>query len=94
METLLYGIIGGAFAELLGLFKLRHRAPSRFPVWLKSWLYWSLTVSMILAGGALAVIYTKAGIELNPLIAVNIGASAPLIIGTFVSQTPQVGKID
>lgn len=53
MGIFLYGIIGGAFAELLGLFKLRHQAPSEFPAWLKSPFYWIVTVCMVLAGGVL-----------------------------------------
>ena len=28
-EAFLYGLVGGMFAELLGLFKLRHQAPGK-----------------------------------------------------------------
>jgi len=94
IHTFLYGIVGGLFAELLGLFKLRRQATSDFPQWIKSIFYWIVTLCMIFAGGVLCIIYTKAGIELNPLIALNIGASAPLIIGSIVSHAPQVGRID
>lgn len=90
----LYGIAGGALAELLGLFKLRHQARKDLPIWLKSPFYWIVTLLMILAGGFIVIIYIKAGIVLNPLIAVNIGASAPLIIGAMTSQIPDVRKID
>lgn len=96
LEGFIYGIFGGVLAELLGLFKLRHEAKESLPVWLKSLFYWVLTVFMILAGGGLVVIYLKSNISLSALVAVNIGASAPLIIGTFVSQIPKasMGRVD
>ena len=90
------GVFGGVLAELLGLFKLRRESPETFPEWMKSVFYWSITVLMILAGGGLVVIYLRSGLSLSALIAVNIGASAPLILGTLVSQTPSasMGRID
>ncbi len=89
----LYGILGGFLAELFGLFKLRQQAPKDLPVWLKSPFYWVVTVAMIAAGGLLVTVYLKSGIDLKPIIAVNVGASAPLIIGTLVAQTPSL-KVD
>jgi hypothetical protein len=94
LEGFLYGLLGGAFAELLGIFKLRREV--NLPPWMRSPFYWVITVLMILAGGGLVVVYLKSDFSLNALIAVNIGASAPLIIGTFVSQVPRpsLGRID
>ena len=99
MEMLIgfsYGMLGGFFAVLLGLFQLRKQAPDVLPQFLKSWFYWTITLLMILAGGGLVVIYLKSDIPLKPILAVNIGASAPLLIGTFVAQTPSIppGKIN
>jgi len=87
-EGFLYGVLGGFLAELLGLFRLRQQAPGTLPLWLKSWFYWFVTVLMMLAGGVLVVIYLQSGIAIQPILAVNVGASAPLIIGSLVSQTP------
>ena len=47
---------------------------------------------MILAGGGLVVVYIKSKFTLNALLAVNIGASAPLIIGALASQVPRAGR--
>lgn len=96
LDGFLYGVFGGFLAELLGLFKLRHQAIGSFPVWIKSPFYWIITILMILAGGILVVVYLKSAFAFSALIAVNIGASAPLIIGTLISQTPQppIGKIN
>ncbi len=90
-EYFLYGTIGGILAELLGLYKLRTQAPAAFPSYLRSVFYWIITFGMILAGGVLVWIYVKSGLEMKPIIAVNIGASAPLIIGSLMQpKTPEI----
>lgn len=90
------GVLGGCFAELLGLFKLRTLARDARPEYLRSWFYWFVTSLMVLAGGLLVVIYLLSDIPLKPILALNVGASAPLLIGTFVSQAPAVlpGRTD
>ena len=95
-EGFLYGMFGGFLAELLGLFKLRRQTLASLPEWLKSPFYWLVTGMMIFAGGVLVAVYLKSKIPLNPLLAVNVGASAPLIIGSFVEQTPPIspGRTD
>jgi hypothetical protein len=71
-----YGVLGGLFAELLGLFKLRTLAAPEF---LRSPFYWIVTVLMIVAGGILVVIYLASDIPLKPM-----------LIGSFISQnTPE-----
>ncbi len=86
-----YGTLGGIFGELLVLFELRRQAPKDLPQWLTSWFYWAVTLSMSAAGGLLAIIYLESDISLKPILAVNVGASAPLILRMFVSQTPSIG---
>ena len=84
------GVLGGLFGELLNLFKLRQQPINLLPVWVKSPWYWTLTLLMIASGGGLVVIYLKSNIPLAPILAVNIGASAPLIMGTLVAQAPAI----
>jgi hypothetical protein len=93
MNGFLFGILGGFLAELLGLFRVRQQRPQDLPSWVRSPFYWVVTILMIAAGGVLVVVYMKSGIDLKPIIAVNVGASAPLIIGTLVAQTPPL-RID
>jgi len=45
---------------------------------------------MILSGGGLVAIYLKSNIQVAPILAVNIGASAPLILGTLIAQVPAI----
>jgi hypothetical protein len=93
MNGFLFGVLGGFLAELFELFKVRQQPRQDLPLWLKSPFYWVVTLLMIAAGGLLVVVYMKSGIDLKPIIAVNVGASAPLIISTLFAQTPSL-KID
>jgi peptidoglycan/LPS O-acetylase OafA/YrhL len=89
-----WGLLGGFIAELLGWFKLRHQ--DDLPQWSRNWLYWIPTLVMILMGGALVVAYQRSDFKINAIMAINVGASAPLILGSLISQTPHIspGKID
>jgi hypothetical protein len=77
------GTFGGFIAEAVRWYKIRES--KNYPSYIKSPLYWLSTLVMIFIGGFLASLY---GIDqVNALLAVNIGASAPLIITTIVSTT-------
>jgi len=58
------------------------------PVYARSPLYWGLTAVIVLAGGMLAVAYAASGQRLGPLLALNVGASAPLIIQGLAASAP------
>jgi hypothetical protein len=45
---------------------------------------------MLLSGGVLVVIYMKSNIAVAPILALNVGASAPLILGSLVAQAPAI----
>jgi len=95
IEGFLFGVLGGVLVEALGLYNLRKDYPDVCPKWLKSKFYWSITVIMVLIGGGLVDIYLLSNMTLNPWLAVNVGASAPLILGTVTSQAPDVSpRID
>jgi len=84
-EGFLFGLFGGILAELLGLFRLRQQAP---PDFLKNKFYWLTTVLMVCAGAGLVAVYLRSGMSLTPILAVNIGASGPMIISSLVGQAP------
>lgn len=95
-EGFLWGVLGGIFAELLGWFKLRHQAPDDLPIQMKTLYYWIVTVGMILAGGILVIAYLRSDVKVNAIMALNVGASAPLILGALINQSPPIspGRID
>src|SRR5205823_5819585 len=83
-EGFLCGLIGGAFAELAGWFKLRTASKTDRPAYLTDKFYWVITTLMVFAGGVLVAIYIRSEMgTIKPILAVNIGASAPLIIQTL-----------
>jgi hypothetical protein len=45
---------------------------------------------MAAAGGVLVFAYLKTGATLNPLIAINLGISAPLLLKTLSAQVPPI----
>jgi len=88
-ETIVWGLAGGIIAELLSLFEIRRTLPSEWPHWLKSKGYWSITTGMILAGAMLVLAYERSGMKLSALVAMNVGASAPLVLRQFTSAVPR-----
>jgi hypothetical protein len=85
------GFAGGFAAEILALYELRHNVTSELPVYLKSPFYWTISIVMAVIGGGLTCLY---GIgEVQALLAVNIGASAPLILRSLFSAVPAKTKI-
>ena len=91
MEVLL-GLAGGAAAEILQWFRLRKELHRGVPDWARHWLYWLITLVMVGFGGLLVFIYQASNVEISPIIAFNIGASAPLILETLIGQAPQARR--
>jgi hypothetical protein len=80
----LLGLVGGGLAELLKWYELR--TSTNLPTYSHSPLYWIITILMAAAGGFLAVIY---GIDATkPLLAVNIGLTAPLVLKGLAALNP------
>jgi hypothetical protein len=77
-ETFLWGFFGGIGAELTVLFGVRQQFPSRFPHWVRSRAYYLIVVVMALVGGILALAYVRSGTRLTAILAIQVGASAPL----------------
>ena len=88
MEVIL-GLAGGVAAEMLQWFKVRKELHRGIPDWARHWPYWVITVAMVGFGGLLVFIYQASKVEISPIIAFNIGASAPLILETLIGQVPQ-----
>lgn len=82
----LLGIVGGGLAELLKWYQLRE-SPN-LPTYATSPVYWIVTGLMILAGGVLALVQ---GVDATkPLLALNVGISAPLILKGLAAAAPPV----
>ena len=78
----------GAFAiKLLELAEL-HKKPKVERPDLKDWLYWLPFVILPFLGGFLAHMYISSQTILNPILAVNVGVSAPLILRAMAQVNP------
>ena len=90
--TFLWAAGGGLAAEALRWWRLiraqQQGTTLNLPVYARSPLYWGLTVVIVLAGGMLAVAYVASGQRLGPILAINVGASAPLIIQGLAASAP------
>jgi hypothetical protein len=90
------GFLGGFLVEILSVYKIRRLPPQKRPDWIYSFFYWFWSFAMMLSGGALVVVYIASNVSVTPILALNIGASAPLIIGAFADKVPSIsaGTID
>jgi hypothetical protein len=94
LETFLWACFGGGLGELFGHYQLRrepHKGSDH-----KSLFYWVVTALMILAGGGIALAYVSSGQDLIPMLAINVGATAPLIIAGLTRRVPPIppGDVD
>ena len=90
MEVLL-GLAGGCASEALKWYRIREELHKGVPAYAKSWLYWTVTGIMATMGGLLVFAYQVSDeVSLSPILALNIGASAPLILGTLAGRIPHI----
>jgi len=78
-----FAIFGSLGIKLLELAEL-HKLPKLERPDLKDWLYWAPFTILPFVGGVLAFAYLQSGHQLSPILAINIGVSAPLIIRAMV----------
>ena len=86
-----FAFAGALAIKLLELAEL-HKLPKLERPDLKDWLYWVPFLIMPFLGGALAYAYMESGIEIRPLLAMNIGVSAPLVLRAMAQANPLEGS--
>lgn len=93
-QIMLFSAAGALAVELLKLAEIRNVPKHERPD-LKEIVYWIPYVILPLLGAGLAYMYIVSDIALKPILAVNIGASAPLIIRTMATSVSKIsGAID
>ena len=90
-----FGTLGGVLINVVRLAELaslpRIERPPTFsdPLWVFNFF------ALPLVGGVLAFTYCEDGTSLKPLLAMNIGVSAPLILKTLAAAVPRdVGRVN
>jgi hypothetical protein len=100
LETFAWGFFGGVGAELAVLFGIRQQFPDKFPHWIRSRAYYVVVLLMAAAGGAIALAYARSGTTLSAILAIQVGASAPLFLRKArdviaePSKPPDPAKVD
>jgi hypothetical protein len=79
------GFVGGFAAEGLGIWKIT-RTHTKMPAIIKRPLYWIMSLFMCLMGMLLVFLYTTSGVTMIPILAFNIGVSAPFILGNLTKH--------
>lgn len=85
-----WGIVGGMFAELLKWHAMREQLHRKMPDYAKTPSYWVVTSLMILAGGVVVVVHQYYVADMHPFLAINLGASAPLLLRELAHTTPDL----
>lgn len=87
VETLncLMGFAGGVFAEGLCVYKITRDRP-RLPANMRTKIYWLMSFFMCFCGAGLVFAYIISGVTMVPFLAMNIGATAPYIIGNLTKH--------
>jgi hypothetical protein len=88
LSAFLFGCLGGFLINIVRLAELANVPEIERPKTFRDPMYVFAFFALPLVGGALAYIYQADGIVLKPLLAVNIGVSAPLILKTFAASVP------
>lgn len=87
---MLWGVAGGLLGNLLRLVRIANTPQEDRPALLSDPWYWVQFIILALLGGFFSLLYEKSGTHLTPVLAVNVGAAAPVIAQQFLSGASPV----
>ncbi len=91
MAPFWFAVFGGIAVNVLRLAELAQTPRSERPKTFSDPLYVFQFIALPIVGGGLAYTYQASGTILSPILAVNIGVSAPLILKSLASAIPPIG---
>ncbi|MBI2399072.1 MAG: hypothetical protein HYV17_14885 [Xanthomonadales bacterium] len=86
-SSVLFGFFGALAAQLLNLMEIRNVPKTQRPDFVDPF-YWLPFIVAPLVGGGLVFAYVSSGDVLKPLVAINVGVSAPLILRAMANINP------
>ena len=90
-----FGTLGGFLINIVRLAELASIPKIQRPPTFTDPLYVFQFFVLPFVGGALAFVYQADGVDLKPMLAMNIGVSAPLILKALAAALPtDPGKVD
>lgn len=84
---ILLAAMGGFAINILHLVEYSKRPKTERPDF-KDWLFWVPYLAWPVLGSVLAFAYLESGVQLSPILALNIGLSAPLIFRAMIEANP------
>jgi hypothetical protein len=89
MAVFWYGFLGGLAVNLLRLGDIARLPKPDRPETFSDWMYCIQFISLPMLGGLMAHAYHGSGSPLTPILAINVGASAPAILKTMAGAVPR-----
>lgn len=87
---ILFGFIGAFLAEFVSIWRCRQKPINAWPDYYKTIPYWIIMFVMCLIGAGLVYAYIGDGNHITRILALNIGASAPVIIARLSGKAPKI----
>ena len=87
--AMLIAYIGGILINFVRLGERASIPVSHRPEDVLYWLQFFITPAI---GSFFVYVYATSGVEISPLVAVNVGASGPLLLKQLASSVPPIGK--
>src|SRR5713226_4368573 len=91
LSGFLFGLCGGLAVVTLRLIELVNTPRAKRPATFSDPLYVVQFIFLPLLGGGIVYAYHASGTVLSPILAINLGAAAPLILKNFASVIPPIG---
>jgi hypothetical protein len=91
--SIIIGFLGGLAIDALNLMELQNIEPSKRPNF-KDVFFWLPYIAWPLLGGLLTYLYEASDTHLKPMIAFQVGVTAPLIIKAMAGAVPTRQQIN
>jgi hypothetical protein len=88
-ESSIYGLVGALLAEFAYWARFQRTFQKERPAHASSWFYWLVAAGWIVIGSFLPWVYIKMSVNVNFLLCIHAGATAPLTLNQFLA-----GKVD
>ncbi len=92
LTAFVLGFLGALLLNVVRLAELANTPKIERPPTVSDWAWWFQFLALPIVGGILTAVYAWDGAELSPILAMNVGISAPLIIKAMAAISPEVER--
>ena len=92
-QSVWFGVAGGLLGSVASIIQWAKSAKEeRPPSPLRDGGFWMLFFLLPVLGGVVVFLYERSSVTFNPILAVHVGASAPVLLQQFITTAPPIGK--